>query len=438
MSVSVEIWEGSTRIQGNIVADAYRDDVDTALANGAHVAKERPRPGGCSWDIAKTRAMVTTMQNVLSYVYGSPKSPDLYRLQLYNGNSLDLLTNGLNQLTPSPVSADRLFVVEFGTSSSIDPTTTDLRKANNVFSYGDKQEPTTTVAGQDQLVRNTLCAIQKAGIQKFAYWSSVDERSLWRNAPWNLSERDLAWYGYWGLKFFDSSEKTLGDSIANYNNNGVSALNCGDPPQPVVALKAIYDYYVINQLIDVTWTAGDFTQLSFSPMPAAGGSTSCPTSNSAGVSISPGVDGTCASTQLPPYYAAGTYPITLTAANYPSSCAQNPSCVQSSASATVSVNVYSTPLVSRVADINNSTYLTSASTIIVTGKGFDPSGSDFIILTQPGTQTTTYRWVGDPYSSMTIPSHTSIQLSLNQLSPGQWQLSVCSVGCSSPASITIN
>ena len=109
--------------------------------------------------------------------------------------------------------------------------------------------------------------------------------------------------------------------------------------------------------------------------------------------------------------------VTLTATNSPATGGT------AAASATVNVAVGLAPMVTSVAELNNGTIF-GTSTIRITGKGFNPSGGDLVTFTQPG-QYFTYRYPGDGISEMVVPSHTSIQLNLSQLTSGTWQLRVC-------------
>jgi hypothetical protein len=191
--------------------------------------------------------------------------PDIYMLQLYNANSLQLARDLITMTGPAlaknalPLDPNKILAVEFGTSSSV---VLNPAYGNNTSSSGDAHTPTTTLAGHSQWLNNTLCAFEKTGIKKLAYWTLYDARDFWQMPPFNLTEpEDLAWLGYWGLLSLDPtaepkpSFKTLSDY---YNNN---LLVCLNPPRPILSLTTNRESLIQGETATLTWAAADVTRL---------------------------------------------------------------------------------------------------------------------------------------------------------------------------------
>src|SRR5205085_8058648 len=88
------------------------------------------------------------------------REPDLYMLQLYNANSLDLERDLKSLSGPASsrgisIAAEKLVAVEFATSSSLAPPP----YGNEIASSGDANTPTMDLAGHAQWLTNTLCAL---------------------------------------------------------------------------------------------------------------------------------------------------------------------------------------------------------------------------------------------------------------------------------------
>jgi hypothetical protein len=112
--------------------------------------------GGYQWDVTRAQRVANNMNEELTLLYGTPKSPDVYMFQFWNANAADLRSNlstliNSNGGDPSrmTIPANLIFPVEFGTSSP----------GTGGDSWGDDQTPTTTVSGQNAWLMNTLCTL---------------------------------------------------------------------------------------------------------------------------------------------------------------------------------------------------------------------------------------------------------------------------------------
>jgi hypothetical protein len=207
-----------------------------------------------AWDGAETQRANYVMKEF------SVPEPDIYMLQLYNANSTDLL-KGLQQITGPPTSANaapidpkRILVVEFGNSSSLADPPYGMRMAGT----GDAAVPSMTLKGQAQWLTNALCAFQKAGINKMAYWTLHDAWNFWTAPPFNMQGSALAWSGYWGLMPLaplDALPKPSWYVLANHYSNDF--LACSTPPEPVISLTAQRDITPWRRSIVLSWTATD-------------------------------------------------------------------------------------------------------------------------------------------------------------------------------------
>lgn len=269
---------------------------------------------GYSWSIASTQKISKVITDELTGIYRAPKAPDVYMLSLYNPNAADLARN-LAELTGSThgdpartaLPGGKLFPVEFATSSS----------GTGADSWGDAQTPTTTTAGQDAWLRNTLCAFRSAGVTKSAYWAMYDAASLWSSDPWRESGQELAWNGYWGLGFEQpaSGMKPAWQTLAEYNQ-GPESLYCPANPAPNFNAWVLSDYITINQAPKIVWTATETTQVLLdgtAARPAWACDAAAFATGAAPFSLTLG--GTCAFTLADPVRTPGEQLYTLTALN---------------------------------------------------------------------------------------------------------------------------
>ncbi|SPF42106.1 hypothetical protein SBA4_2880001 [Candidatus Sulfopaludibacter sp. SbA4] len=286
----------------------------------------RDPSAGYPFTVTKAQQEASVMGWLLTSVYGTAKSPDLYSIQVYHPNSFDLF-NALYDLTlvPGtggiPLPPAQILVTEWATSTSLDP------HGNGIPSAGDSDDPTMTAAGQVNWVRNTLCALAGTGIQKLAHWNLYDPYTLFSTPPWYGSAAVpnasyLAWFGYWGLGYEQQSAgwKTVwGSVILPYYQNGV--LSCPSSLEyaiPVVTLTPWGDYpnytpgeyYTVGEPVRVSWTASDVAGLSTTAAGGTvGGTYDCETISS--VSASGLATVSCGSSDLQPNFTQ-TGPGTLT------------------------------------------------------------------------------------------------------------------------------
>ncbi|MCW5981202.1 MAG: hypothetical protein KIT09_24175 [Bryobacteraceae bacterium] len=123
----------SPGVLGLIGVNSGMDMVDTQFVDGAHPRGEIPwgtitaRNAGYTWDWRYAQQTAKTWRDLLTAAYGYAKDPDIYMMLLYEPNSWDLWP-ALNSLSNGyvaggiPVPANKIFVAEFATSSSLAPS----------------------------------------------------------------------------------------------------------------------------------------------------------------------------------------------------------------------------------------------------------------------------------------------------------------------------
>ena len=370
-----------------------------------------PRQSGFNWSVQSTLNNIALMRSLLGN-----RDPDLYLLQLYNGNNTDL-RNALLSLINSPggIDASRILVHEFGGSSSRpDSWTVD---SVPVLGVGDKQVPFMTVADFNQWYRNTLCTFNAAGIQKTANWTRFDMKSYWASPPWNSTTAELAWTGHWGLGFEQVSggEKSAWSTMLSYFN---STLNCPGTPVPIVALQTPEEYYTVGQDAEIGWSAADFIGgLQFGSGGAgvsiAGSALACGSNQE----VSSILDLTCGKAFTSAFPWQGNFNLSLTAPN-------------STVSSSTNVTVGSAPVLTSVVNANSGA-ISPVSTIRVTGKGFEPNQSWVWVYNSAGT------WVLFSVSDFGTQTHRLLEVNLaNRLAPGAWNIQLWNgfpVGNSQPS-----
>jgi hypothetical protein len=212
-----------------------------------------------SWDFHQTQRAAKTITDM-----GLP-APDIYMLQLYHANSSDI-ASALQGLTGAPdpngiaIPADRIFAVEFATSSSLAPTP----YGNQVASSGDANTPTTDLPGHSQWLNNALCAYQRAGLSKLGYFFLYDAYDFWSAPPFSQTGLALAWNGYWGLFPLPENQpaKPAWSVLSSFYLVGSPVLACADPPLPILTLTANPAQVRAGQPFTLWWTAADVRSLS--------------------------------------------------------------------------------------------------------------------------------------------------------------------------------
>ena len=172
-----------------------------------------------SWDWAAVQRAAQAVADM------GLRQPDIWMLQLYNANSSDLARDlaalsGPASANGMSIPASNILAVEFATSSSLAPAP----YGNGYASSGDAWTPTTDLDGHAQWLVNALCAYRSAGLTKLAYWALYDAADFWSAYPFNDSDKDLAWGGYWGLFALDPSAaaKPAWDVLVGYYESGAS------------------------------------------------------------------------------------------------------------------------------------------------------------------------------------------------------------------------
>lgn len=211
-----------------------------------------------SWDWQRAQRAAQTLRDI----GGASGDADVYMVQLYNANSANI-ERDLRSLTTTGssggliVPVDKLLAVEFATSSSLAPSP----NGNGVPSSGDADTPTSDLAGHSQWLTNALCAYQRAGLSKLAYWALYDSADFWQAPPFNQTGEALAWNGYWGLYPLPQggAAKPAWATLTNYYRYG--SLSCSQPAPPVLTLIADKTSVAAGQPLKLTWTAADVTSL---------------------------------------------------------------------------------------------------------------------------------------------------------------------------------
>ncbi|HLH29775.1 MAG TPA: hypothetical protein VKY31_01140 [Terriglobia bacterium] len=345
------------------------------------------------------------------------------------------------------VPAGSIFVTEFATSSSIDTIGGSLQRGNNILSYGDSDAPTLTPAGQATWLQNTLCAFQGAGINKLAYWASYDPYTLWTSQEWGKYGDDLAWNGYWGLSYENSSDgnKAAWTTLTNLYNYTSLSCPAGTPRTPAAYLQTetdLYGYpakYTIGQPIGLRWSATETTSISISGVSGSSTSYGCTSDFTATLVTvnASALAGSCSLVFAPYQTSTGTYTYTLTASNNQGSGA--PATTTASASAEIDLN----PSVNAGGIVNASTgssTIYASDTISIYGEKFSRN------------QTSSLQWIRPGYSDVWMSygdghyywngSYFRINVSLDsRLASGTWQVKVWngySGYSSDPYTVTIN
>lgn len=369
------------------------------------------------WDWQTAQIRVKTMRDALTAEYGTNKDPDIYMLQLYNANSWDLRTGLQSLLSSSTLNGvqpalSKLFVVEFGTSSSLSSSmvgATNDSTANDIPSWGDWQTPTTSAQGQAQWLNNTLCTFSSVGLTKMAYWSLYDPYTMWQTYPWSQTGLTLSWNGYWGLSYENESlgDKSSWNTLKNfYVSNTLSCPGTSSNATPIVKTLLTSNYYTEAQPLRVYWNVADTSNLAITG--TYGNSYSCLASQSAPLSTSSLV-GSCGYTDLAPGYSAGSRTVQLTAYNASGSS-------QSSA-ATVTIGI-----APQLNAITNTSYLGSIhanDVAIFWGNGLSISGGNTVQFVRAG-YPDVWLYDGDGYFYYNT-SHFQINSDLGgRVAPGTW------------------
>jgi len=294
--------------------------------------------------------------------------------------------------------------------------TTDAEQYNGYPSFGDNQTPTTTVAGQQTWINNTLCAALSAHVQKLAYWAMYDPYTLFTNNGWPeygyAPGQKLAWGGYWGLAYEQSplEYKPSATSLQQYYASGI--LNCpgGDGSvenaAPTLSLTPISPYYTVNQPVRVMWTASDFSAFTSA---GASDALTCDTEVAIpGEGLQPA---SCVITDAQASSTTGNYTVSVTATGTNGT---------STTTATASVSIGTAPQLNAVTTLppgGPTTYIT------LWGAGFAAAGNT-ITCTQQGAAPVTFSdGAGIVYESPT-QINVNITGGTGQLTAGTWTVSV--------------
>ncbi len=398
-----------------------------------------PRLGSYQWPWQTAQRVVKAMRTLLTGAYGYGKDPDVYMMQLWHPNSTDM-QSAVNSLVTAPYNpsiavnppANKIFVVEFATSSSVKEPgvpSQDEVKGNDIQSWGDDNTPTLTPTRQDQWLRHTLCGYIAGGVQKFAYWSLYDPYTMWKSPPWRQSGYELTWNGYWGLKYVRESDgdKPSWSTLRNFYLSG--SLSCSAPRQPANTLKADNAYYTIGQPAGVIWTAADIAGWTITDIPSNATSYSCDQTGWEGNSPTGYVywqpNGSCAYAYSTPATITGTRTFTFTA--------QPVGGASPTALASASVTILGAPFITTITNSLYSGTISQKDFIVVWGNGFSRFGGNTLQFVRPG-YPDVWMWINDGYWFWER-SYTQIWAWLGgRLAPGQWTLYVRNGYPSGPSS----
>ncbi|MBS1828985.1 MAG: hypothetical protein JST93_27020 [Acidobacteria bacterium] len=386
------------------------------------------------WDWQAAQRSVKGMRNLLTGAFGYTKDPDIYMMHLYHPNSFDL-SAALSALVAGPYDpnfglnpdSNRIFVNEFATSSSVKEPWVPAQetvKGNDIQAFGDDNTPTLTPTGQSQWVGCALSVFSGVGVQKFAHWSLYDPYTMWSAAPWNKVGHDLAWNGYWGLKYEREADgnKPAYSTLTSFYQGG----SAGCPTAPITTLKVDNSYYTTGQPAGLIWTAANTAIWEVNP-PQVAPSYDC--QSGANFSSNPG--GSCAYTFTAGATVTGTQTYTFTA-KAAGGLPLTP--------ATATSTIVGAPLVYIITNEYGSTVLSQYNMIVVTGNAFSRFGGNTLQFTRSG-YNDVWMYSGDgsgfPFQEW---SYTQISAMLGgRLAPGQWQLYVRNGYASGPVGpITIN
>jgi hypothetical protein len=376
-----------------------------------------PRGTGYRWGWQRAQQIGKSMRDLLTEAYGYAKDPDFYMLQLYHPNSWDLLSNITNLTsgyTPNGIQlpADKIFVVEFATSSSMDGAYGS--PLPYTVGFGDSNTPTTTVLGQAQWIRNTLCAFHSAGIRKTAYFAMYDPYYFWTSEPWLLYGLDLAWNGFWGLAYDwePFGDKPAWPVLRDYHLTGT--ITC--PTQqtaalPVLSLSSSAMNYTVGQPVRLYWTAGDVSALAINR--THGPSYSCNPAQSNPLLSMTSPEGSCGYSETTPFQSIGLQTLTLTGTN------------ASGQSQTAShyFDIRQNPWVSGMYSVPYSENIRAWDSVNVWGHAFSITGGNSLRFMRPGYPDIWF-YNGDGHS-FSDTSHYQISAALDgRLAPGTWTLEV--------------
>ena len=383
--------------------------------------------------------------------------PDVYAFELYNANAGDLqaaLECAAGQANPvcaafpacqgnpvdrCPIPFSKMIPREFATGSSLEAPPI----GNGTASYLDENTPTTTAAGQQQWLMETLCSLSTHNIPNTGYYGLYDSASWWEQ-KYDYTGFKLAANGYWGLQ----SEVS---SFSGYGAGGVkpawAAMNssgpCNVPFGPVLTLQADATYYTVNDTATLTYTDANVTSLALNEPVQNAQSYDC----ASGAPLQgSGLLGSCAFAVIT---AANTGTITLTGANQDVDGVIQPG--TSSTGVAYSVNVGPAPIVTGIVDVTNGqscNYTVNPSCAIsvnqtdiveIFGLGFNPTGGNTVELLNQSSQAWFYEADGLYYWD---DSRTQINVQTGcYAAPGLWTLYVRSPNSGTPSngvSITLN
>jgi hypothetical protein len=415
---------------------------------------------------------------------GEP-APDIYSVGLWNSNAGDLQAllecwsgtpNSVcpgtqatcnTQLGQCPIPASKMIVTEFGAGSSFEAGPI----GNQTASFGDSQEPTTSAAGQAQMLTQTLCAMKTVGVRNTGQFGLYDSYSWWASNFPDSNASGLAWEGFWGLKSEVPSSYNPNSDGAKPAWGVMSAVNpypascpaAGVPPTPVIAVlpadggvptAGANPYYTVNDTANVFYTGANVTSLSMSPPPGivpAASSWACDVPSTRLASGSALV-GSCGYALFTDMSSVGTGLFTLSGSNNDVDGAQVAASTQATPVNTP-VTVGLAPIVTGLVDFNNTSQqcnlttnpsctltVSQLDTIEVFGAGFNPTGGNTITLTNQGNQQVLS--ISDGYYFWDA-SRTQMNAQIGCFVPaGSWTLSVVSPNTSSLPSagsaITVN
>ena len=170
---------------------------------------------GYTLDTQVAKKRFASMKRHLSYELGRPAEPDLLYTYLF-GPDTAALERSIRELTTGKdaVPAGRLFIAEYAISSPFGAYDRATR------AFGENGAPTTDLEGQAVWLRQCLCSLRAAGINKTAYWTLYDAASLWSSPTWQFSDPQVSLNGHWGLAFEDRARgfKPAWDVIRAFHN----------------------------------------------------------------------------------------------------------------------------------------------------------------------------------------------------------------------------
>ncbi|MBS1824720.1 MAG: hypothetical protein JST93_05330 [Acidobacteria bacterium] len=391
------------------------------------------------WQTAQTTAK--GMRNLLTSAFGYTKDPDIYLMHVYHPNSFDLSASLNSLLSPpqNPATAlnpdrDKIFVSEFATGSPVKEPGVPAQEAvkgNDVQIYGDENTPVLTPSGQGQWLTCALAAFANAGIQKLAYWALYDPYTMWSGFPWFQTGQDLAWNGYWGLKYEREADgnKPAWTALTNFYQGGSTSCTS----TPITTFKTDNTHYTTGQPARLVWTAANTAIWQISSSLPASYDCRDQSSGMSGPQFASVPAGSCAFAFSDPPSTPGTQTHTFTAR----AAGGAPSTTATAQSTTLSA-----PLVFAVTDSDGSPLISRFDTIKITGNAFARWGGNSLRFVRSGfTDVWIYAFDGSglPFNEK---SYTQISAELGgRLAAGPWQLYVYNGYPSSPAgpiSVTID